>query len=81
MTNERRRTGIAHSPSYVLPAITVARNALKRGPFVKLREYYGTGSRRFAASTVNKLIERGEAVRVGTGVVHVNHLQWRNKVR
>lgn len=59
------------------PALTVAREALKRGPLVRDGINYLSGRRRFYYRTIDKLIASGEAVRVGTGVVHADHLQTR----
>jgi hypothetical protein len=60
---------------YRQPATDIATAALERGPFVKRREYYTSGVRLFSAVTVNRLIERGVAVRIGSGVVHRNFVR------
>ena len=64
-----------------IAAVEIARAALRRGPLIReyrgadpRRSYY-SGARSFAPKTVEALIATGEAVRIGTGVVHAEH--WR----
>lgn len=57
-------------------AVDMARAALERGPLVRPRKgHYHSGAKFFAHKTVNKLVENGEAVRVGTGVIHAKYLR------
>lgn len=52
-----------------------ARAALRRGPLVRRAGYFHSGFKPFAVQTIQKLIESGEAVRIGSGVVHADHIQ------
>lgn len=61
---------------YYRLAIDKAREALRHGPLVRpaLGNYH-SGAKFFSHRTVNALIDSGEAVRVGTGVIHADHIR------
>lgn len=61
----------AHSEKYPrwAAAVPVCREALKRGFLTFDRGNWSFGRRRFRQSTVNSLIDNGEAVRIGQHVV------------
>lgn len=61
----------AHSAKYPrwAAAIPICREALRRGYLIRDGRHYLFGRRKFHAATVNKLIDDGEAVRVGECVV------------
>jgi len=61
----------AHSARYPrwAAAVPVCRQALRRGHLVRHGRHYLFGHRLFHSATVNKLIDNGEAVRIGDCVV------------
>jgi hypothetical protein len=50
-------------------AVPVCRNALQIGYLTRSGNHWKFGQRKFHGATVNKLIDNGEAVRVGDHVV------------
>lgn len=61
----------AHSERYPrwVAALPACRAALKRGHLTRSGKHWQFGRRKFHGATVNKLIDNGEAVRVGNHVV------------
>jgi hypothetical protein len=58
------------------PAAELAEAALLNGPMIFAgRHYEAAGKRLFNLATVNELIARGVAVKIGRGVVHRDHVE------
>ena len=55
--------------------VEVAKAALELGPFVSVKGGYGTGRRMFSSRTIEALVQSGDAVRLGSGVVSPKQLR------
>lgn len=60
--------------SYTLPALAVCRQALLQGPIHKSGRRWLFRRRLFSSSTVNALIDAGEAIRIDDRVVSLSLL-------
>lgn len=56
-------------------AIALSRAALAAGPMTWTRGAWWHGPRSFHATTIAALIRSGEAIRIGNGVIHADHLK------
>jgi hypothetical protein len=52
-----------------LPSIHFAKAALRRGPLLRNGARYRCGQRAFSSYTINRLLQAGEARRVGNTIV------------
>lgn len=60
-----------------VPRLDLARAALRKGPMIKRGRFYITHDfgQRHNIQTIDKLIASGEAVLIGDGVAHIDHVR------